>query len=503
MRFITATIVHECNVFMPLKADLEWLRRNQLIFDDEVTDFYRGTKTFVGAFIDKSDELGFELVPTVYTTASAWGVVTKEAYNHVLEEILSRVRNAGSFDGLLLHTHGAGYTEEHPDLEGHYFRELRGVVGPDVPIVSTFDWHANHTEEWQKHLDIPVGNDTYPHVDSYERGLEAADLIVKMVKGEIKPTKAYVKVPLILTAQAQYTGRYPLTALFDMVHNYENEEKVLTITAAGGFPWCDVPTPWPSITVTTDNDQERAQEIAEALKDFMWSHRMDFLVRPVSPREAVSEAMKAEEEPYVLGDIANNPGWGTSADGTVLLKALIDLKAKNAVLGAMWDSDGEAIGKAIEAGIGNEVTVRVGGKVVDLQGKPLDVTGKVKLISDGQWVGKGPMGAGVRHNNGNTVVIDIDGILLILTEERYQITDLEFYRVLGIEPTDKQILGVFSSVHYRAAHDPIAKKIIEVDTPGISSPRLAGYPWKNLERPIFPLDAETFNLVEWKTMEDE
>jgi microcystin degradation protein MlrC len=113
------------------------------------------------------------------------------------------------------------------------------------------------------------------------------------------------------------------------------------------------------------------------------------------------------------------------------------------------------------------------------------------------------MGAGVRHTNGTTVGVDIDGTLLIMTENRVQITDLEFYRALGIEPSEKQILVVFSSVHYRAAHDPIAKRIIEVDTPGISSPRLAGYPWKNLKRPIFPLDVETFDVVEWKSMTDE
>ncbi|NIU82385.1 MAG: hypothetical protein GWN64_02650, partial [Candidatus Thorarchaeota archaeon] len=132
----------------------------------------------------------------------------------------------------------------------------------------------------------------------------------------------------------------------------------------------------------------------------------------------------------------------------------------------------------------------------------LEVTGRVKLIWDGKWLGKGPMSAGVSHDNGYTVVIDINGLLLVLTEKRMQITDLQFYRCLGIEPKDKQILAVYSSVHYRAAHDPIAERIIEVDTPGLASPRLAGYPWQHLKRPIFPLDPETFDMVEWKSMTD-
>jgi microcystin degradation protein MlrC len=502
MRLLTATIVHECNVFLPLKADLEHFKRDQLIYDHAIIDFYTNTKTFVGGFIDKSKELNFELIPTVYANASAFGIITKEAYDYILDQILSRAEKIKDIDGVLLFTHGAGYTEEHPDMEGHYFRELRKIVGSEIPIVSTFDWHANHTKEWQKHLDIPVGNDTYPHIDSYERGLEGADLIVKMINGDIKPTKAYVKAPLILSAQAQYTGRYPLTDLFNRIHELEARDEVLTITAAGGFPWCDVPEPWPTVTVTTDDDPELAEELANELKDFVWDHRMDFLVKPMSIEKAVHEARTAECGPYVLADIANNPGWGSAADGTALLAEMIKQETKNAVLGAMWDRDKKAINKAIEAGVGNQVILRVGGKVDDLHGAPLEIKGRVKLISDGKWLGKGPMGAGVSHNNGYTVIIDIDGILLILTENRVQITDLQLYRSLGIEPTNKQVLAVFSSVHYRAAHDPIAEKIIEVDTPGVASPRLAGYPWKNLKRPIFPLDPETFDMVEWKSMND-
>jgi microcystin degradation protein MlrC len=503
LKFVTATIVHECNVFLPLKADLEHFKRNQLYFDEKVIDYFTGTKTFVGGFIDASKKLDFELIPTVYASAGAFGIITKEAYDKILGEILNRLDSVGDFDGLLLFTHGAGYTEEHPDLEGHYFKELREAIGPDKPMVSSFDWHANHTEEWQKYLDIPVGNDTYPHIDSYERGLEAAELIVKMANKEITPTKSFTKVPMILSAQAQYTGRYPLTDLFKMIHDLEKLEDVLTITAAGGFPWCDVPTPWPTITVTTNNNPGLADEIAQQIKAFIWDHRMDFLVRPVPIPDAVSEARTADEGPYVLADIANNPGWGAAADGTMLLGELISQGAKNSVLGAMWDRDKAAINDCIEAGIGNSVTTKVGGKVDDLHGPPLEVKGRVKLISDGRWIGKGPMGEGVHHENGDTVIIDIDGVWLILTENRVQITDLEFYRSLGIEPTDKQILAVNSSVHYRAAHDPIAKKIIEVDTPGVASPRLAGYPWENLERPIFPLDAETFDIVEWKSMKEK
>lgn len=147
MRLLTATILHECNVFLPLKADLEHFKRTQLRFDRDIIDFFTSTKTFLGGFIDKSKELDFELIPTVYAAGGAFGVITKEAYNYILNEILTKVEKTKDIDGVLLHTHGAGYTEEYPDLEGHYFGELRKIVGSEIPMVSTFDWHANHTEE--------------------------------------------------------------------------------------------------------------------------------------------------------------------------------------------------------------------------------------------------------------------------------------------------------------------------------------------------------------------
>jgi microcystin degradation protein MlrC len=98
------------------------------------------------------------------------------------------------------------------------------------------------------------------------------------------------------------------------------------------------------------------------------------------------------------------------------------------------------------------------------------------------------MATGAEMRMGRTVVFDSRGIEVILTELRMQPMDLQLYRSVGIEPSEKQIIAVKSSVHYRAAHTPIAKKIIEVDTPGITGPDLKRYPFKKVRRPIFPLD---------------
>ena len=132
MKFVTATIFHECNVFLPLKSDLEYFKRYQLLFGDEVTEFFRGTNHCVGGFIEASENFNFELIPTVYANVGSYGVITKEAYDFILNKILEGVRKAGSIDGLLLFNHGAGYTDEHPDLEGHLLKSLRETIPNSV-----------------------------------------------------------------------------------------------------------------------------------------------------------------------------------------------------------------------------------------------------------------------------------------------------------------------------------------------------------------------------------
>lgn len=136
------------------------------------------------------------------------------------------------------------------------------------------------------------------------------------------------------------------------------------------------------------------------------------------------------------------------------------------------------------------------GKVREILSDPVEVTGYVRLISDGKFVRKGPMETGTMTNLGRTVVLGVDGIDIILTEVRVQPTDLQQYRAFGIEPTEKKIIVVKSAVHFRAVHEPIATEIIEVDAPGIHGTRLAAFSFRKIRRPMFPIDAETLGISE-------
>jgi microcystin degradation protein MlrC len=500
MRIVTGTISHETNVLSNIKTDLEEFRKRLLLHGEEVLDHFRGTRTPVGGIINGCVEQGFELVPTVFASATPSGRITDGALDTLLGEMLEGIRDAGPLNGVVLHLHGAGVSESHDDVEGHILTEVRKIVGTDLPIVSTLDLHANNTKLMVDSADVLIGYDTYPHVDGYERGLEAVRIMGKLLDGSLKPTKAFRQPPMMPALQAQFTGRYPMKRLMEAVFEMEELEGVETITIAAGFPWSDFEDVGLSIIVTTNDDQELADRCADELSDLAWSLRRDFLVKPVPVRDALKRVASAEEGPIVLADIGDNPGGGAPCDGTIVLKAVLETGLEGGVFAVL--ADPEAVGKALEAGVGNEVTLELGGKIDDLHGAPLTVTGAVGLVSDGKFIRRGPMGTGSEADMGLTVVLRVGGNDIVVTEKRLQPTDLQLYRSLGIEPTEKRFVVVKSSVHYRAAHEPIAKEIIELDTPGLTSPRLAGFGFKKIRRPIFPLDVEMLGITELKSMED-
>ena len=479
---------------------LDEFRSRRLLYGDELFRKFTGTATPAGGIIEGCKRHGFELVPTVFASATPSGIVTKEAFDQILGDIVSGIAAAEPFDAVVLHLHGAGVSEEYMDIEGKVLQEVRKLAG-DRPVVATFDLHANYTDLMLENADMLIGYDTYPHVDGYERGLEAVELTAKMLEGSLKPTLGFRQPPMLPALQVQFTGKYPMKRLIEEAHRMEELEGVETVTVAAGFPWSDIPEAGMSFIVTTNDDQELADRRAGELHDLAWNMRRDFLVRPVPMGEALRHVKMSEKGPIVLADIGDNPGGGAPEDGTVVLKAILDEGLIGGVLALIWDP--ESVRAAVDSGLGNEVSLILGGKTDDMHGEPLKVSGVVKHISDGKFTNLGPMSTGAESDMGETVVLDIGGNDVIVTSKRVQPLDLGLYESQGIDITGKRFVVVKSSVHYRAAHDPVASEIIELDTPGLTSPRLAGFNFKNIRRPIFPLDVEMLGITELKSMEDK
>lgn len=494
MRIIVGGISHETNTFSNVPTRLSDFK---IQTDKGMVATHKGARTICAAFLKVAEEQGLDVIPTLWAEAQPSGLVEASALEYLLDNMVDRMKAAGKVDGVLLHLHGAMAAEGCDDPEGRILGMLREVVGESIPIVSTLDLHANITETMVAKANVLVGYDTYPHIDRYERGFEAAYILTRILRREITPTTAMRKPPMIVSPQVQKTSCPPMKDLMDLAHKMEEDRRVINVTIAGGYPFADFEFIGMTMVVTTDGDRDLAERRADELASYAWKNRRAFLSDVVPVREAVEEAMKEPDGPIVLADLADNPGGGAPCDGTILLKTLMESGARDALVAVI--ADPEAVSKAIEVGVGKTVTMKIGGKTDRLHGDPVEVTGTVKLIFDRRFVPEGPMETGLEVDIGRTVLLRCEGVDIIITEKRYAPTSLTLYRCLGIEPMEKKIIVVKSAVHFRAAHEPIAKRIIEVDAPGIHGVRLAAFNYKRVRRPIFPLDPEMLGIAELKT----
>jgi microcystin degradation protein MlrC len=337
--------------------------------------------------------------------------------------------------------------------------------------------------------DLLHGYKTYPHVDMAERGVEAMERLAQRIDRRIRPTAAWRKPPLLPPLGNQGTTRGPMRRLYDLADEMEKDSKVISVSIFAGFPLADIPDAGLGIYVVTDNDQALAELLAGHLARVAWEHRHEFIHIALPVKEAVARALAVDGGPIVLTDMADNMGGGAAGDGTEILRELLRVGARSATVACIWDA--AAVQACVKAGVGARITLDVGGKVDNRHGAPLSVTGTVRTLSDGRFSYRGPMMTGLAGRLGPTAVLDVDDVKVILITNRRQALDPEMIRFVGIDPLREKILVVKSTIHYRAAFEPIAKEIIEVDAPGLSSSNLARFEYRRVRRPIFPLDPDT------------
>lgn len=485
MRFFIGMLAHETNTFSSIPTDRRQFEAYALRYGGELLEAYRDTNTCLGGMISAAAAHDIALAPSLAATASPAGRVTKEFYAEARDRLLADLRTAGPLDGVLLDLHGAMVIEGIDDGEGDLLRAVRALVGA-VPIAVTLDFHANVTRAMVETATLLHGYKTYPHVDMDARGREATERLREVVAGRLRPRVAFRQPPLLPPIAGQLTARGPMRRLYDLADAMERRPGVVSISVFAGFPLADIHDAGLSIYVVTNGDQALADALADELADTAWTHRREFLHSAVPVAEAVARALAARERPVVLADIADNTGGGAGGDTTGILRELLRVAATDATVACIWDPDAAAA--CVAAGTGTTLTLPVGGKVDPSHGAPLSLTGRVRAVSDGRFVYKGPMLRGLAGNLGPTAVLEVGGVKIVLITHRRQTIDPEMLRFVGIEPTREHILVVKSTIHYRAAFEPLAREIIEVDAPGLSSSNLARFAFAHVRRPIFPLD---------------
>lgn len=479
-------VMHESNTFAPLPTDRGRFEQGSLTRGDDLLRVWREAHHEVGGFIAGAARFGYDLAPTVMAWATPAGPVDDAVLDEVVEEIVDGCTRS-SVDGLLLALHGAMVARSHPDADGEVLRRLRRALGDGLPIVATLDYHANVSTAMTGHADALVGYQTYPHVDQRRIGLDAAELMVRTVRGEVRPRTALAKPPMILNVLGQETDREPIRSLLALAREAERRPGLLSVSLMAGFPYADVPEMGPAVIAVADGDLAAAQAVADELAGRMWEVRRALFVACPGPEEAVRLALASDRRPVVLVDLGDNVGGGSAGDGTVLLAELLRQGAAGAVV-VLHDPD--SVQAARLAGPGGLFACAVGGRVDRRHGDPLPVRGVVRSLHDGTWVEDQARHGGRRFNDqGATAVVTIDGPnTLVVNSLRTPPFSLGQLTSLGIDPAREAVLVVKAAVAYKAAYVPIAGLVVEVDTPGLTAIDPARFPFRHIRRPIFPLD---------------
>ena len=418
------------------------------------------------------------------------GTVSTPAMSHLEEILLNGLAAAMPVDGVLLSLHGSMVAETIDDVEGHLLGEIRTRVGPDVPIAMSLDHHANITRQMIEHCDLLVGYQSLPHIDMFETGQRTAELLLSRLRGEITPTVAWRKIPMITPADRFFTTMEPMKTWFDAARALEARPEVLSVSLFPVQPWLDVPELGWTTVVVTDGDAALAQELADELAAMAWERRELFFEEKVPPEEAVRQAVAIEGGPVVIADGSDSVNSGAPGDSTHLLTALLSQSIGGAAFVTVVDP--EAVESALAAGIGSEVTLDVGGKRDRIFSQPVKVSGRVTRTSNGRFTIGGHLGADI--DMGRTVVVDTGEVQVVLSEQVGAGHDPMVYRHIGLEPAEAKIVVVKTPVGFRLAYSSIMKASVLADCPGLSPSDLRILDYTKAPRPLFPLD----DLPEWK-----
>lgn len=489
-RVLIAGFKHETNTFSKLPTGLEAYRARALHFGDDIRPAYAGTNTEIAGFLDACERHGWQPVLSAVADATPSGRVTREAFDTIAGHILKTIDGMGRPDAILLQLHGAMVAEEHDDGESALLSLIRRKVGRGVPIGVTHDLHANVTDLTGELADVLVSYRTYPHIDQYETATKCADLVARMMAGEIAPRVTVARGPqLDGVDHGRTTAPGPMLDILEMAGRLTVKHGLLSVSINAGFPWADVEYVGPTAIVVADEGNNGAARAAQALKQEIWRTRNEATIRHVTAAAALAEA-KAKGRPgapFVIADFADNPGGGGYGDSTGLLRAMIEAGLENAALSALYDPESVAV--CAQAGEGAEIELQLGGKVEPALGAPVAARGTVVGLFDGGFRLEGPMSTGVAINLGPVAVFRTGGVEVVLASRRAQNFDRQFFRAFGIEPSERAVIAVKSAQHFRADYAPIASGIAVVDEGGgITSHDFRKLDYAHVRRPIWPLD---------------
>lgn len=486
-------LIQESNTFLPGITTFEHFRQDLLLVGDEVRRHFANAHHEVRGFLDGLAQAGCEAVPIFAARALPFGTIEATAFDKLIKMMMDELESVGRLDGLLVAPHGATVSELHPDADGFWLSQARQFLGPQLPIIGTLDPHANLSPEMVRSTDALMSYRTNPHVDQEQRGVEAAELMIRTVRGQVTPVQAASFPPMVINIERQCTSEPPLTEVVAQFESVRNRPGVLAASLMLGFPYADVAEMGAASLVVTNHDHPLAKTLADQLGDAIWSHRHGLAGSFISVEDAVSQA-KALPGPICMLDMGDNVGGGSPGNGTWLAHELHRQKLGPSFI-CLYDPT--AVMQADAVGVGSRVRLTVGGKTDDLHGSPFQAAFVVKFVGDGRFAE-----TQVRHggftgfDQGHTAIVETDDGLLtvMLTTRRTPPFSLRQLTAFGLDPAAFRVIVAKGVNAPLAAYQPVCPTILRVNTRGVTMAEVTQLPYHHRRQPMFPFEGS----IDWK-----
>ncbi len=508
MKCVIALFQHETNTFSSLKTPLKAFASPAGYTDppcgEPAIEAYGKADFAFAAMLDAALTREAEVVVPVVAYAEPSGLVLDSAFEAIACRICAAISEG--CDAVLLDLHGAMVTESYDDGEGELLRRIRQCT-PDIPIAVALDFHANITAEMVENSTVIDGYRTYPHIDMYQTGQRAAASLFTILDQSLTTRQCWRALPIMTHMLKQSPLDQPMKPIMDTVVLAAKEPALLNVSLFGGFPLADIPhVSLGLVVVENASDKEsvsptRGDQLIKQLSEQVWLHRQDFTYTAQNLSESIRYARQLDNYPVVIVDLGDGCGAGGNTDDMTVLDEMLKQGCDQIVAGPFWDA--EAVDYMINQGENSEVELDIGGNTdtpsLNLKGHGLHCRGIVKTITDGRFTINGPMQTGLTVNLGRTVVLDMGVAQLLVCEERWEPYDPGCFTHAGIEPFAHRYIMLKSRQHFRATFETLAGAIVLADTPGASNVTFSQANYKNLNRPIYPLDP----LVCWNEVKEK
>ena len=489
MRVGIVALLQESNSFLTEATTLEQYRQDLLAVGHDVRVRMADSHHEVGGFFQVLDEAGIEAVPLLAARALPFGVMTAETLDELMRLLKSQWEQAGRLDGVLVAPHGATVSQTVRDVDGYWLQQLRRWTGSELPIIGTLDPHANLSADMVSATNALTAYRTNPHLDQRQRGAEAAQLMVRTLRGEIRPVQAAAFAPLAINIQAQYTEAAPCLPLYQLAAKMREESGALSTSILLGFPYADVEEMGSAVLAVVDGDLALARDMAYRLGQEMWSRRESFRGELMDIDTAVEHAATLKGSVCLL-DMGDNVGGGSPGDGTLLAHAIQQRRLPRAYV-CLYDP--QVVQQAEAAGVGARQMLSVGGKTDGRHGPPLEDNFTVVGIYDGRYEEPQPRHGGFRvMDQGRTAVLRTDyDLTVMVTSRRSFPVSLGQLTCCQLDPAAFHLLvakGVHAPV---AAYRAVCQHLVHVNTPGVTTADMLSLHYEYRRHPMFPFEPDT------------